>query len=128
MVFMQDRGIAHCCQGAFVQGHRGTDHILVLNTLIDIAKNTSQLYAAMLDLSKAYDTVNREILAGKLIDYGLGPKFCCILEDMYSEASSCIKLNNKIGLAFTTNVGLKQGDPLPPLLFNLFFCRYYFLF
>ena len=77
---MISKNIAHCFQGAFVKGRRGTDHLLVLNTLIDVAKATStKLYAAMLDLSCAFDSINRALLSAKLVDYGLGPKFCNIL-------------------------------------------------
>ena len=39
---------------------------------------------------------------------------------MFSQASSCIKVGNKLGQPFTTNVGLRQGDPMSPLIFNLF--------
>ena len=59
---------------------------------------------------------------------GLGPKFCSIVEDMYINASYRIKLGNKLGFSFTTNVGLCQGDPLSPLLFNFFTADIIFAF
>ena len=77
MLFMADANIAHPFQGAFTKGRRGTDHIFVANTLIDQAKQMGHpLYAAFIDLQKAYDSVSRPLPFRKLVLSGLGPKFC----------------------------------------------------
>ena len=36
-----------------------------------------------------------------------------------SGGSVCVRLNDENGSYFTTGKGLRQGDPLSPLLFNL---------
>ena len=90
------------------------------NTLIDQAKDLNlPLYAAFIDLQKAYDSVNRPLL---------GPHFCQLIEHMYVQSTSLIKVGAKLGQSFTTNVGLCQGDPLSPLLFNLFIVDIIFAF
>ena len=118
MAFMIHKNIAHPFQGTFTRDRWGTDHIFLANTLIDQAKFLGHpLYAAFIDLQKAYDSVCCTLLFRKMVIAGLGPKFGNIVEDMYINASYRIKVGSKLGASFSTNVGLRQGDPL---LFNLF--------
>ena len=99
------------------------------NTLIDQAKHlNTPLYAAFIDLQKAYDSVNRPLLLRKMVMCLLGPQFCQLVEHMQVQASSRIKVGTKLGQSFTTNVGVRQGDPLSPLLFNLFIADIVFAF
>ena len=80
------------------------------------------------DFQKAYDSVCRPLLFRKMVISGLGPKFCGLIESTYSNTSAQIKLGNRLGQTFTSNVGLCQGDPLSPLLFNLFIADLIFSF
>ena len=123
------KNIAHPFQGAFTKGRRGTDHIFLANTLIDQVKFLGHpLYTAFIDLQKAYDSVCRPLLFRKMVLTGLGPHFCNMVEDMYVNASYRIKVGSHLGASFSTNVGLRQGDPLSPLLFNLFIADIVFAF
>ena len=42
------------------------------------------------------------------------------INDLYNESRSCIKINYMFTEYLYVNSGVKQGDPLSPLLFNLF--------
>ena len=129
MQFMQESNISHPLQGAFTKGRRGTDHIFVANTLIDQAKDLNlPLYAAFIDLQKAYDSVNRPLLFRKMVMCGLGPQFCKRIEHMYVQATSCIRVGAQLGQPFSTYVGFRQGDSLSLLLFNLFIANIIFAF
>ena len=55
---------------------RTTDHILSLKTLIDKAfKSSSRLYTCFVDLSKAFDTINRQALFHKMSKYNIKAHF-----------------------------------------------------
>jgi len=50
---------------------------------------------------------------------GFPDKWCKWIETFVSRGSVGIKINDDVGKFFQTKKGLRQGDPLLPLLFNL---------
>jgi hypothetical protein len=46
-------------------------------------------------------------------------KLCSWINEFVSRGSVTIKVNDKVGRYFQTKKGLRQGDTLSPLLFNL---------
>jgi hypothetical protein len=50
---------------------------------------------------------------------GFGPKWCDWIGNFVEKESICIKVNNDIGHYFQSRKGLRQGDPLSPILFNI---------
>ena len=110
-------------QIGFMQGCRTSDHIFLLQTIVEkVVKNQKgKLYAAFIDFKKAYDTVNRDLLLERLKALGINGIFLRNVEAMYKRTGYFIKvksghLENKIN----SNLGLKQGCPLSPMLFNLY--------
>ena len=106
-----------------MQGCRTSDHIFLLQTIVEkVVKNQKgKLYAAFIDFKKAYDTVNRDLLLQRLKALGINGIFLRNIEAMYKTTGYFIKvksghLENKIN----SNLGLKQGCPLSPMLFNLY--------
>ena len=79
-----------------------------------------KIYACFIDFKKAYDSVWREALLVKLLRNGLGGKFYNTIKHIYSNNQSHVKLPYGITDSFHTQIGIKQGDGLSPLLFNLF--------
>ena len=102
---------------------RTSDHILTLKNLIDkyITKaKRSYLYVCFVDFKSAFDTVWRKALIYKLLINGIGGNMLSVLENMYNNVSYTIKLAEGITTPITSNVGVKQGCVLSPLLFNIF--------
>ena len=68
---------------------------------------------------KAYDKVNWEFLQQTLRMKGFSEEWCTLIRNYVSGGSVAIKVNNDLGHYFQTKKGLRQGDPLSPILFNI---------
>jgi hypothetical protein len=119
--FLEEQEILNKNQIGFRYGFRTSDHILVLKTLIDFYKlHKKPLFACFIDFCKAYDSVWREGLFFKLIQYGCSKNFVRILLSMYSSVKYKVKLSSGSTPVFSSNIGLKQGCNMSPSLFNVF--------
>ena len=118
---MTEKNIISVCQIGFRKLFRTADHIFVLKTIINMKISKGEkLYAAFIDFRKAYDTVNRQKLLDILHNIGVGTKFADNIQAIYNTVKYAIKVKNKVMDPITSNLGLKQGCPLSPLLFNLY--------
>ena len=110
-------------QIGFIGGFRTSDHILVINSIVDqiVKVKRKQLFVAFVDLRKAYDRVHRKAVFYKLKKLGINGIFLDSLQAMYNKVEMTGKIKNRILPPVTTSLGLKQGDNLSPLLFDLFF-------
>ena len=99
-----------------------SDHIFLLQTIIEkvVKKNKRKLYAVFIDFKKAYDTVDRGKLFRRLQTLGINGIFLKNLKAMYETISYKIKLKDGYLDPINSNLGLKQGCPLSPMLFNLY--------
>jgi len=72
------------------------------------------------DFRKAYDSICRKRLILKLKEIGLSGKILRTIEVMYSSPKLSLVSRGHLSEPFEATVGLKQGDVLSTLLFNLF--------
>ena len=73
-----------------------------------------------MDLSKAFDTVNHEILLRKLNHYGIRGIALDLLKDYLSNRKQFTRVNNVNSTELLIEVGVPQGSVLGPLLFLIY--------
>ena len=123
ITYFDKHNVISKCQIGFKKKHRTSDHIFVLNSLIN--KYTSQgkrLYTCFVDMQKAFDMINRVKLMYKLKQTGIGSLLYSVIKDMYlsSKAEIAVKVENTLTEMFKSEIGVYQGDVLSPSLFNLY--------
>lgn len=104
------------------RSHKGTtDAAFVLNHIVTAYHARKKpVFVAFVDFKKAYDWVDRELLWKCLESLGMDAACLRMLKSMYASVSLQVRIGNQLGVPFQSEAGVKQGDPLSPLLFGLF--------
>ncbi|XP_065583920.1 uncharacterized protein LOC136042934 [Artemia franciscana] len=88
--------------------------------LVDDSKEwNKKLYLLFIDLEKAFDLVDREMIWKILKYYGLSPKIVELIIALYKETKCCVRTENGVTRYFKIMTGVKQGCVLSPLLFTI---------
>ena len=88
-----------------------------------ILNNMDDGYATgviFLDLKKAFDTVNHDILIKKLKNYGIDNNELLWFESYLNNRSQVVNVNSTLSDFQPVNIGIPQGSILGPLLFIIF--------
>ena len=76
--------------------------------------------AVLMDLSKAFDTINHELLIAKLNAYGFSKEALNLISSYLSDRWQHVKINNRFSNWTELLQGVPQGSVLGPLLFNIY--------
>ena len=117
-------GVRAVGQSGFRQGRGAMDNAIVLQHLCEKYKGAGlPLYAAFIDFRKAYDCVDRNLLWHALRQLGVQGRMLAALQSMYGGVEMRVRAGGGLGQPFPADTGVRQGDPLSPLLFGLFIDR-----
>ena len=81
----------------------------------------SNVYACLLDASKAFDRVHYGKLFSLLLNRKMPAFFIRLILDSYLRQTTCTKWKGCISTNFSVTNGVKQKDVLSPLLFTVYF-------
>jgi hypothetical protein len=120
MAFVENHDLLGDHQGAFRKGRRCEDHIFTLKGICTIRKTKKQkTYLAFLDVSKAFDTVNRHMLFLHMWDQGIQGKAWNLVRMLYAKVDNKVIFGPFESDIYEVTNGVKQGCVLSPCLFNL---------
>ena len=77
------------------------------------------LHAIFLDLQKEYDALDRDRCIYILTVYGVGPRMLRLLRTYWDQLHMVAKIGGYFAPPFKGYLGVTQGDPLSPTVFNV---------
>ena len=95
---------------SIVSAHEITHHVV---------RNGKSGFIFKLDYEKAYDRIDRSFLIKVLESRGFSPRWVSLVKTLLDNGSVGVRINDTNSEYFIAGRGVRQGDPISPLLFNL---------
>jgi hypothetical protein len=107
-------------QSAFIRGRFILESVVIAHEIVhSIHKSKEPGVILKLDYEKVYDRVDIDFLLEILKARGFGERWIGWIKDVVIEGSISVLINGEESPTFKFGKGLRQGDLLSPLLFNL---------
>ena len=107
-------------QSAFISGRHLLHSVLIANEAVEEAKRGHKpCLVFKVDYERAYDSVSWAFLSYMMRRLGFCSKWICWIEGCLHSATVSVLVNGSPTNEFIPHRGLRQGDPLAPLLFNI---------
>jgi hypothetical protein len=97
-----------------------TDQIFYIRQILEKKwEYNGSVHQLFIDFKKAYDSVRGEVLYNILIEFGIPRILVGLIKMCLNETYSTARIRKLQSDKFPIQNGLKQGDALSPLLFNV---------
>ena len=110
-------------QQAGFRANRSTiEQIFSLRIVMEKYKQYNKpLHMCFIDIQKAYDSVNRDLLWKICKFYGLTDKIVNLLKMLHKNSKAKVRINGQLSDSFDIETGVMQDEIPSPFLFNVFF-------
>ncbi|KAJ7986736.1 hypothetical protein DPEC_G00331490 [Dallia pectoralis] len=107
-------------QRGFISSPGCSENLLILDGLISETRRRSLgLAVVFIDFARAFDSVSHSHILDALRQRSLDSHIIRVIEDSYKGVTTTVAVEGEEGPTIDMRIGVKQGDPLSPLLFNL---------
>ena len=119
--YINKKSILNSSQFGFRSAHSTIHAITAIHErILENVNNDKHTISIYLDLSKAFDSVNHEILLNKLEHYGIRGAALNFFKSYLSDRQQLTMVNGEMSQLLTVICGVPQGSTLGPLLFLLY--------
>ena len=109
----------HPDQAGFVPGRLITDHTRLAAEVTHLSNQSgTDGYLISLDQAKAYDKTDTAWMLRVLGAMGIPEELISDIRNITSHCRTRVRINSGLSAMYSLGVGLRQGDPLSPILYN----------
>ena len=107
-------------QAGFIKGRKIANHNIIIESIKNYYKSRKlDHYITFLDFEKAYDRIEHHYLLDVLKKFNFGNYIVNMIKILYQSQRSQLMINGYLTKPIYNSRGVRQGDPLSPLLFIL---------
>jgi hypothetical protein len=119
--YLTTKNVLSSSQFGFQRGKSANDAIVYLTEKIRLELDRgNNVYAAFLDLSKAFNSIDHIVLKEKLKEIGFRDESITLVSNYLSNRRQRTKVNDTLSDVIETNIGVPQGTILGPLIFLIY--------
>lgn len=108
-------------QNGFRPRRSALQHVMVLRRIMEEATaHKLEAHFIFVDYKKAFDSVNRSLLASIMETYGIPKVLVEATCSLYKDTKAAVRTRDGLSEFFTTTSGVLQGDSMAPFIFILF--------